>query len=90
MEKELKQNLEKTMAKTLAKLETDAEPYIYSISEDENNQVLVVFNDEEVGLIIAGYIPVKVYDEWEEDIKKLGYYIVDSDGSNLTISKCTQ
>jgi predicted RNA-binding protein (virulence factor B family) len=64
--------------------ELDADIHQY---EEKGDTIEVVFNDEYVGYLIAGYVASHIYDEMEENLKELGLKIVDSDGSWMMLEK---
>jgi len=78
---ELKPQIEKVMNDTLETLDTDIVGDVHEITKDDDGNVVVCFADEEIDAVLAGYIPCKAYDKLEANINKLGYTIIDSDGS---------
>jgi len=93
MLEELKKNLEALYDGLIKKHEMDyqGEPMvgeIYQIQQAEGEPVGhidVVFNDENMGYLIAGYVPGSVHDEMEDKLAELGYSIVDCDGCRMTL-----
>jgi hypothetical protein len=55
---------------------------IYKMTK-ENGLIRVLFNDENMTYLLAGYVATTVYEEMIEGIEKLGYTIEDVDGSAL-------
>ncbi len=82
---ELKPQLEKVMKQTTDKLEGDVDPSIHKIEKNDDGEILVHFSDEDMSLIIAGYIPCNTFDAMDKAIVKLGLSMVDSDGATLIL-----
>ena len=47
----------------------------------------VIFNDENMAYLLAGYVAGYVYDEMEAGFKALGFEMVDGDGATVTLEK---
>lgn len=47
----------------------------------------IIFNDEGVDYLIAGYVSSTVYDEMEEGLRKIGFDIIETDGSRMVLEK---
>ena len=47
----------------------------------------IIFNDEGVDYLIAGYVSSTVYDEMEEGLRDLGFNIIDTDGSRMILEE---
>lgn len=56
-------------------------PDIYTFGEAE-----IVFEDEHISYLLAGYVASSIYDELERNLKAIGIQMEDSDGSKLTIT----
>lgn len=82
---ELKPQLEKVMKETTDKLEGNIDPSIHKIEKNDEGEVLVHFEDSDMALIIAGYIPCNTFDDMDKSINDLGLTILDSDGSTLIL-----
>ena len=64
----------------------DASIYKFKHTPDWKT-VEVLFNDENMTYLLAGYVSSSVYDEMERMFKNLGYELVDSDGSRAILQK---
>ena len=58
---------------------------VYSITEPKGN-LRVCFNDENVGYLLAGYVPASIHEKLEQIFRDHGYEMVDGDG-NIAILK---
>jgi predicted RNA-binding protein (virulence factor B family) len=82
---EIKSKLEKDIAALLKKYEAnmggeEIQADIYSM-EDTDQGLEIVWNDEYMGYMLAGYVSSTVFDEMEEIFKACGLDMVDSDGN---------
>lgn len=89
--KELKTKIENTFLKLIEyhqltygddALEFD----IYQMTK-ENGLIRVLFNDENMTYLLAGYVATTVYEEMIEGIESLGYTIDDVDGPTMYLKK---
>jgi len=55
-------------------------PDIYTFGETE-----IVFEDEYIGYLLAGYVSSKVFDELEARLLDIGIDMIDSDGCKMII-----
>ena len=55
-------------------------PDIYTFGEAE-----IVFEDEYISFLLAGYVASSIYDELERNLKAIGIEMEDQDGSKLII-----
>ena len=58
---------------------------ICRVDDVVTNNIIIYFEDEEIGYLIAGYVAGLIYDEMESNINLLGYDIIDTDGSNMHV-----
>lgn len=66
----------------------NSEIYSHKYINEYGVKTLVIdFEDEYMSPFLAGYVSEKIYDEWEEEISKLGFEIVDTDGSTVYLEK---
>ena len=89
----LKSELESKIGALLKKYKADyqgekLDAKIYRIDyKPDRKTVDVIFDDENMGYLIAGYVSSSVYDEFEKILKDLGYEMVDGDGSRMILEK---
>ena len=85
MEKPTKESVEKLLSDLIKKhdLTMNGEtlyPDIYTFGETE-----IVFEDEYIGYLLAGYVSSKVFNELDCKLLDLGIEMIDSDGCKMII-----
>jgi len=90
---QLQQDIEKMFKELIDKHQLDyygdaLEPGVYQIQEHEVGPYTdVVFDDENMMYLLAGYVAVSIHDDMEENLAKLGYEMIDCDGSCMTLER---
>ena len=47
----------------------------------------IVFEDEEIASLLAGYVSETIYNEMEEGLKGFGFNIIDTDGNKMILER---
>jgi hypothetical protein len=58
----------------------DLEWDVINIKKQLNGLIRVCFNDENMTYLLAGYVSETIWNEIENEVKKLGYHWEDTDG----------